>query len=181
MNTLIAYASGEGQTETIANRIAERLRGRGATATVSNLSGESPSLDGVDQVVVGASIHAGSYQKTAREWARKHHERLNVMPSWFISVSLTEAEPGHHAEIQPLIDKFLDQTGWTPTGVQSWAGALKYSKYNWLIKRIMRRIARGKGDFSDMSRDYDLTDWDAVDAFALNLAAGHAERQATPD
>ncbi len=174
MKTLIAYGSSEGQTEAIARRVAQRLLERGAEAFVSNLTSEPPSLDGIDRVVVGASIRTGSYQKAAWEWVRENHERLNAMPSWFISVSLTEAEPGHHAEVQPIIDKFLHDTGWRPTGVESWAGALKYTKYNWFLKRVMRRIARDKGDFGDMSRDYDLTDWDAVDAFALDLALGAA-------
>jgi menaquinone-dependent protoporphyrinogen oxidase len=174
MKTLIAYATNEGQTEAIARRIATGLRDAGEDGFLVNLKERAPDLSGFDQAVIGASMHAGGYQKAARNFVAANRDGLNRMPSWFISVCLTEAEAGHHDEVQPIIDAFLADTGWRPTGVKSWAGALKYSQYNWLMKRIMRRIVRSKGGYEDMSRDYDFTDWNAVDAFARELAAAGA-------
>ena len=51
------------------------------------------------------------------------------------------------------------------------AGALLYSKYNFLIRFIMRRIAAQAGGDVDTSRDYEHTDWGAVDRFASQFAA----------
>ena len=42
------------------------------------------------------------------------------------------------------------------------AGALVYSRYNWLTRWMMRRIARKEGGDTDTARDYEYTDWDAL-------------------
>ena len=47
------------------------------------------------------------------------------------------------------------------------AGALAYSQYNFLVKLVMKGIARRAGAPTDTSRDYEFTDWPAVDAFVL--------------
>ena len=43
----------------------------------------------------------------------------------------------------------------------------------------MRMIVRREGGPTDASRDYEYTDWDAVDAFAADVAA-HAVVGAAP-
>ena len=61
------------------------------------------------------------------------------------------------------------------------AGALVYTRYGWLKKRLMRSIAKRDGSDTDMSRDHEYTDWDAVDEFARD-ALGVIETAAlTPD
>jgi menaquinone-dependent protoporphyrinogen oxidase len=47
------------------------------------------------------------------------------------------------------------------------AGALTYSKYNFFIKLIMKTMARRAGGPTDTSRDYEFTDWAALDRFVL--------------
>jgi menaquinone-dependent protoporphyrinogen oxidase len=75
------------------------------------------------------------------------------------------------ADVQRMIDLFIKTTGWRPARTLAAAGALKYSQYNLLIKFFMRRIARTMGAPIDTSRDYDFTDWTAVDRFAAEIAA----------
>jgi len=58
------------------------------------------------------------------------------------------------------------KTGWHPARVELVAGALPYSKYNFLIRYVMRRIAAKEGGDTDTSHDYEYTDWEAVDRFA---------------
>jgi menaquinone-dependent protoporphyrinogen oxidase len=45
------------------------------------------------------------------------------------------------------------------------AGTLAYSRYNFIIRFVMKRIARKNGAPTDTSRDYELTDWAALDRF----------------
>jgi len=45
------------------------------------------------------------------------------------------------------------------------AGALAYSKYNFLVKLAMKQIARHNGASTDTSRDWEFTDWQAIDGF----------------
>ncbi|MNC94612.1 Protoporphyrinogen IX dehydrogenase [menaquinone] [compost metagenome] len=46
------------------------------------------------------------------------------------------------------------------------AGALPYSKYNWVKRWMMRRIVAKAGGDTDTSRDYEYTDWNDLRAFA---------------
>ena len=67
------------------------------------------------------------------------------MPTAFISVTLSEAgaervdaTPAEHprfaAYVKRVIDDFFEQTGWHPNRVKPVAGALLYTKYNFLIR-----------------------------------------------
>jgi menaquinone-dependent protoporphyrinogen oxidase len=49
------------------------------------------------------------------------------------------------------------------------AGALPYTRYNFLIRFMMRRIVKTEGGDTDTSRDYEYTDWAAVDRFAAEF------------
>ena len=64
-----------------------------------------------------------------------------------------------------MIDVFIEETGWRPARALPVAGALAYSRYNFIIKFLMKRIARKAGAPTDTSRDYELTDWAALDRF----------------
>jgi menaquinone-dependent protoporphyrinogen oxidase len=51
------------------------------------------------------------------------------------------------------------------------AGALLYTHYNFLVRLIMKNIARKAGASTDTSRDYDYTNWPALDKFVDDFAA----------
>jgi menaquinone-dependent protoporphyrinogen oxidase len=67
------------------------------------------------------------------------------------------------------VERFVEKCGWRPARIELIAGALQYSKYNFLIRYVMRRITKKEGGDTDTSRDYEYTDWAAVDRFARSL------------
>ena len=70
------------------------------------------------------------------------------------------------AELVAIVQRFVAETGWTPSVTRHIAGALLYTRYNIFKRWMMRRIvAKAHGD-TDISRDYVYTDWDEVRAFA---------------
>ena len=69
---------------------------------------------------------------------------------------------------------FLTRTGWKPTVSAPVAGALRYSEYNFLIRLVMRGICRAEGLDTDTSRDYEYTDWPALDEIVDGFLAEHA-------
>ena len=80
-----------------------------------------------------------------------------------------------------MIDAFLGDTGWHPCRTSAVAGALVYSKYNFVVRYIMKRIARQAGGDTDTSKDYVYTDWKRLDEFvdrAERVAIERAERVA---
>ena len=166
---LVAYATGEGHTAHVAQALAARLRERGASTYIADLEEEKPDLAGFDAVALGGSVHAGKFQAELRRFASKHRGRLNELPSWFFGVSLSQA--GKQAPIDPenarrQIETFLEEAGWTPKGVLSVGGALKYREYNIFKRNLMKHVAATAGESTDTSRDWDYTNWQQVDAFA---------------
>ena len=63
------------------------------------------------------------------------------------------------------VDTFLRQVGWQPQQTATFGGALQYSKYGALKRLVMILFVGLAGGDTDTSRDYEYTDWDAVDRF----------------
>jgi menaquinone-dependent protoporphyrinogen oxidase len=79
---------------------------------------------------------------------------------------MQQSDPKVAAELDAIVQRFLDATGWQPATVKHVAGALLYTRYNIFKRWIMRRIAAKAGGETDVSHDYDYTDWADVRAFA---------------
>jgi menaquinone-dependent protoporphyrinogen oxidase len=179
---LIVYATREGQTRRIAEHLAAEVRTRGRTAEVVGARDVRSSLEltKYSAVVVAASVHAGKHEREMLAFVRAHREGLERMPTAFLSVSLAEsgaedtgASPDvrdrSRQEVQEAIDTFFQETGWHPGRVKPVAGALLYTKYNFIIRFVMKQIAKKKGATTDTSRDHEYTDWAALDRFVEEL------------
>ncbi len=170
---LVVYASQHGHTAKIAERIADRLRDGGATVDVcaaGDFEASRPSK--YDTVTVGASVHAGHHQREIVEWAAHHASALTAMPSALFSVSLSAAEDDDeaHEVTRNYIDDLLGDSGWKPGLRVAFAGALQYREYDFATRMLMRLLMAKGHHPTDASRDYDYTDWDAVDGFARDVA-----------
>jgi menaquinone-dependent protoporphyrinogen oxidase len=181
---LILYGTSEGQTAKIAERLAETMRGEGCAVDVvdSRRLSKAFSMRGYDAALIGASLHAGGFQRAVRDVVRGHLVDLQRIPAAFFSVSLTEAyPPGTHeqerAELHRHITRFLEEAGWQPQQIVNFAGALAYTRYGFFKKQVMKSIARRAGTPTDTSRDYEFTDWIAVARFGKEFAA---KLKATP-
>jgi len=185
---LVLYGTTDGQTAKIAAAIADTLRSQAAEVDLVNAADRhaNPLPDGYAAVVVAASVHAGGYQSAVRRWVKAHAGALATRPTAFVSVCLgvLEHNPRTDAELSKIANKFFALTGWQPTVLKIVAGALKYTKYNWLKRWIMRRIvAKAHGD-TDTSRDYEYTDWNDLKAFAIEFkrrSEARSSEATTPD
>ncbi|MDY6981236.1 MAG: menaquinone-dependent protoporphyrinogen IX dehydrogenase [Pseudomonadota bacterium] len=181
MHTLIVYGSQEGQTQKIAGHIAKNLQDKGQQVTSLALD-QLPSdlsFDNYDAVIVGGSIHVGKYPKPLKKFVTTHRDRLNTIPSAFFTVCL--AIHSQRVELQVAARKygndFLDQTGWKPALTATFAGAVRYTRYNFITRFIMKKISQKEGGSIDTSRDHEYTDWTRVEQFAdefVNLGRGQA-------
>ena len=168
---LIVFHTVEGQSEKIASSIAETLRSEGLDVEVHDAS-TAPSPAGYDGAVLGDSIHAVKHSRELRAYLTAHAADLNKLPTGLFQVSLTSANPddAHTMAARELIDRLLADTGYTPTLVAMFAGRLAYSQYGRIKRHIMKWIVRREGGDTDTSRDYEYTDWNAVEAFAQSIA-----------
>jgi menaquinone-dependent protoporphyrinogen oxidase len=166
---LLLYATIEGQSARIAERIARTLRDRGNSVEVLPADTARSDLDpaAYDGVMIGASIHYGHHPAYLRTLIRRHRGVLAARPSAFFSVSLSAGGPRPKPKAaRRYLDKFLRQTGWQPQLTASFAGAVKYSLYGPIKRRVMIVFVGLGGGDTDTTRDYEYTDWDAVERFA---------------
>jgi menaquinone-dependent protoporphyrinogen oxidase len=182
MTAVVFYATREGQTKKIAERIAADLRTRGALVDVFDVREcGDPDWSRYSAACLAASVHIGHHEKEMVAFATKYRAVLSKLDAAFVSVTLSEAgaEDPRRSEkdrrqgaedAQRMIDVFVRETGWQPEHALSVAGALAYSKYNFLVRFLIKRIARKAGAPTDTSRDYEFTDWAALDRFVEDLS-----------
>ena len=171
--TLILYATTEGYTARIAERIAQRLRGKGRRVEIHRADAVPAGLEPVcyDGLIVGSSIHYGRHPGFLRTLVRRFRTALTAQPSAFFSVSLSAGDPGAKPEAaRRYLETFLRQVDWHPSQTATFAGALQYSKYGVFKRLLMRMIVGIAGGDTDPTRDYEYTDWNAVDRFADEFA-----------
>ena len=174
----------KGQTQRLAEHIAERLQASEIPVDVVNASEPWPGLavGAHSAVILAASVHAGEHEREMIEFVKNHRGDLDAVLTAFLSVSLSEAgaedaaasaesRAKSAADVQRMIQRFFDSTGWSTVHVCAVAGALRYSRYNPMIKIVMKRIARQAGASTDTRRDYEFTNWPAIDKFVDGFVA----------
>jgi len=172
---LVAFHSKDGQTAKIAARLGEVMREQGADCDVVDAA-DDPDPSGYDAVVVGDSIRNRRHSRSLIRFLRRHDATLATKTTALFQVSMTSAkdDPEHTAAALELVDKLVGDAGFQPNHVALFAGAVMYTKYGWLTRRIMRSISAKEGGSTDTSRDHEYTDWDAVVRFGREVYASVA-------
>ena len=186
---LVLYATREGHTKCIAEYLTGKIQSLSLPARLLEVTQLPNGVSLVDYsaVVLAASVHVGKHEPEIVRFVRRHRADLNQMRTAFLSVSLSQAgaqdtqatsesRAKAAADVKSMIDTFLADTGWKPTLVQPVAGALMYSKYNVLVRFIMKRIARRTGASTDISCDHVFTRWRDLDHLLLKLLAKETAR-----
>lgn len=176
----VFYATREGQARKVAERVGAALTLRGLTVAVHYVRHEDSlaALDRSEATVLVASVHLGKHEREMTAFVRMHRDRLDAMPGAFLSVCGSEAafENGKTSEQRAAAAKhvadqmhaFTEATGWHPRHMRPVAGAYVFTHYNPLVRWLMKKIAQHEGLPTD--RDYEFTDWLALDDFARMLA-----------
>ena len=176
MDILILYATLEGQTAKVAERIATELRAKGQqvdSQAAGHLRADF-SLDSYDAVIIGGSIHMGHFPKPLRHFVEQYHDWLNNHPSAFFTVcmAINSQRPDSRQQATIYAEKFMTETQWQPRQTVIFAGAVKYTQYGFITRFIMKMIAKREGGNTDTSRDHEYTDWDAVVRFTDQFVEG---------
>ena len=182
MRAVVFFATREGQTRRIADRIAADLRACHIDVDVYSVKEFNSPIDWSQYATafVAASVHLGHHEKEMTAFVTRHRRDLERLSAAFVSVTLSEAgaedpkaDPARRrqaaADVQKMIDVFLQETGWRPDRILPVAGALAYSRYNMFIRFVMKRIARAAGASTDTSRDHEFTNWAALDRFVESV------------
>ena len=195
MTATVFYATREGHTRRIAEHIASELRATHVDVDVFDVHALPSPIDWsrYASACVAASVHIGHHEREMIAFVKRNREDLARLGAVFLSVTLSEAgaedpqAPTERreqaaADARRMIDVFIEETGWHPARALPVAGALAYSRYNFIIKFLMKRIARKAGAPTDASRDCEFTDWAALDRFVgetIRRPTDHREEPAS--
>lgn len=171
MKTLILYLTRDGQTQKIAEKIAETLPQKAELISLRaqpNLSAEQ--LQAFDTIVIGASIRYGHFDPLLTQFIDRHANLLNQKKSAFFSVNLTARKANRNTpESNTYTKKLLARIQWQPNLVEVIAGALFYPRYRWFDRVMIRFIMKITGGETDTTREYEYTDWEKVRQFAEKI------------
>ncbi|AFA40990.1 protoporphyrin oxidase, flavoprotein [Wigglesworthia glossinidia endosymbiont of Glossina morsitans morsitans (Yale colony)] len=170
MKTLILYSSRNGHTCKIAHFIANFFR-QSKFCDVKNLhSNFDINLEKYQRIVIGASVRYGYFSIKFYKFVKDKIYYLNSIPSAFYAVNLL-ARYDHYSTPNTNVytKKFLKNTLWCPKISAVFAGALKYSQYNILIKLLIFSIMKINNKNMSIKNDIEFTDWEQVKEFANHI------------
>ena len=169
---LVAYTSKYGATAGIAEKIGEVLRQEGLQADVMSVDQVS-DLARYGAVVLGSAVYAGQWRKEAATFLKENEKDLAARPVWLFSSGPTGE--GYPVELmkgwefpeglQPLADSIQARD------IAFFHGVLDMEKLNLAEKLIVKALRAPAGDFRD---------WEAISAWAAEIAAALKEESAAP-
>ena len=158
MTTLVAYASKHGSTEGIARAVADRLRERGVEADARPVH-DIHGIDGVDSVVLGSAIYAGSWMKDAITFAHGFAPMMRPLSVWLFSSGPLGTEVRDEEEQPKQLDELRDLLA--PVDHVVFFGALDPEELSFAERMIVKAVHAQTGDFRD---------WEAIRAWADRIA-----------
>jgi menaquinone-dependent protoporphyrinogen oxidase len=180
---LLLCSSTDGQTRKICDRLRRIMQDAGDTVVLTMIEdAREVSPDGFEMAVVGARVRYGRTDSRVIEYANRHAETLNAMPSAYFSVNIVARKPGkNHPEGNPYVQAFLRRVAWRPQRLEVFAGKLDYPRYGVLDRMVIRFIMWLTDGPTAPDTVVEFTDWQRVEAFghALGACGGGKERSAS--
>jgi menaquinone-dependent protoporphyrinogen oxidase len=176
---LFYYATRDGQSGRIAERLAERLREGGIAAAPENLAAAMPSpaqLGAAPLLIVVAAIRYGKHLSEVQRLLEMCSALPSPPPLVLVSVNLTARKPGKDTpEGNVYLRKTIARYRLRPLAAAAIAGRLDYSLYGWFDRTMIRFIMLLTGGPTHRGARVEYTDWAKVDAFAGRIAERYSE------
>ncbi len=175
------YATRDGQSRRIAERIAGRLAERGIPAVPNDLAAAMPAPQSLAQallVAVVAAVRYGRPLPEAEQFLAVYRTLRAPPPLVLLSVNLTARKPGKDtAEGNVYLRKSIARHRLAPVLAAAIPGRLDYARYGWRDRQLIRFIMKLTGGPTDPRTCVEYTVWSVVDDIALRIAELHAGNQ----
>jgi menaquinone-dependent protoporphyrinogen oxidase len=155
----VTAASRHGATHEIAEAIARGLRERGVEADAHPVE-SLESLDGYGAFGVGSAVYVGRWLEPARELVETQAATLAAAPVWLFSCGPLGPPDALKPDGDPVDVEELVKTA-QPVEHRVFAGRLDRKLLSFGEKALVIAVRAPEGDFRD---------WDAIDAFAGDIA-----------
>lgn len=161
MTVLIAFGTVEGQTRKIANFVDGQLREAGQKTLLFDTDErtEGLSFDGIDRVILAASVHERRHPKPFETFIASSLKDLTKRPTLLLSVSLKAAFEDGREEAQDYANEMKLRTGLNPTRELLVAGAIRSGSYDFYASQVLRHVVLAGQAFDPSVRDHEFTDW----------------------
>lgn len=170
MKTAIFYLSHYGQTQKIAEALAAELKDCEVFSLREKADISTEELMQFDCIILGASIRYGHFDPLLESFIHQYSAILNGKKTAFFSVNLTARKANRNTpETNVYTRKLLARIEWKPNFVAVFAGALRYPRYSWLDKIMIRFIMTLTRGETDTAKEYEYTDWEKVRLFAAEI------------
>jgi len=168
---VVAYISANGQTRKIAAAVAAALKDKGMPAELVDIKKARGKINAKDLkgVFLGGYIHAGKYPGGLFRFIARNQQVLSSVPVHFFTACLAAKAATEEGKktMDGYLESFRKVSGLTPATAAFFAGALPYTRYNPIVRFLMRKISESTAGDCDTTRDFEYTDWQAVKKFAL--------------
>lgn len=175
------YASRDGQTVKIIDRLAMQLEAMGIDTLPIDLGRQTPDLELLKKarmVLIAAPIRFGTHLPPVEAFVRDNRSWLRSRLLTVISVNLTGRKPEKNTPAtNPYMRKWLWRHKLSPALAAVFGGKLDYSVCRWWEKRMIQLIMKITGGPTNLDAVVDYTDWDKVDALAFQIAGFTLQRQ----
>lgn len=170
ISTAILYASVDGQTQKICERLKEVLIRNQHSVFMSPISDFDGDVSSFEKLIIGSSIRYGKHHPEVINFIGKRKNEIEKTKNAFFSVNLVARKINKNSpQNNPYLIKFLKRTQWTPDETEVFAGRIDYKRYSFfdsLMIRIIMLLTKGPiGAYADI----EYTDWHKVDEFAERL------------
>lgn len=173
-NILIVYATTDGHTRKICERLQQVLTGMGDQVDLLEVGGAEPDLSRYDKIVLGGSIRYGRHSKLIYRFIEEHQTQLESLPNAFFSVNVVARKPEKSTpDTNPYLKKFLSQIAWRPKQLAVFGGMLDYPGCRYLDRQMIRLIMWMTKGPTAPDTVVDYTDWQQVEAFGRLISTMH--------
>ncbi len=167
---LILYSSIDGHTKKLCEYIKEKIDKEKDVTIASMEESNQYDISNFSQIVIGASVRYGYHRKNVYEFINTNKKLLEEKQTVFFSLNLTARKPEKNtAETNPYVIKFLKKVNWEPTIKSVFAGRLDYPSLDCANKLAILFIMVITNGPKDISKVYELTDWEKVDELAKSI------------
>ena len=170
-NILILYASTDGHTVKICQRLQQVIEGAGhAVAVVPVGDTNRVDLQAFDTIVIGASIRYGKHSQAVYDFIQRNTPLLESKANAFFSVNIVARKSNkNQPDTNPYLRKFLRQIAWRPQALAVFAGKLDYPHYDVFDRFMIRFIMWMTHGPTDPTAVIEFTDWQQVEAFGRRI------------
>ena len=172
MTLLIVYGTVEGPTRKIAEFVQEKLRGAGHDVSEFDTAQRTApvSFEGVDKVILAASVHERRHPQTFEVFVGAHRKDLAACETLLISVSMSAAFEEGLGEAREYLTEMEMRTEFKPDAELLVAGAIKTGSYDYFATQVIRHVVMRDREYDANHGEHEFTDWDALEKDVLAFA-----------